>query len=86
MRYAAGRDDAGRPLELNDPMAARLRGAATGSSDAAAIVHSFLTLEEIFGTDLPADARFVEPVRHALQRLMSQGARRTVTDFASQAA
>jgi fructuronate reductase len=82
MRYASGRDDAGHPLELNDPLSDRLRAAATGRSDVAGIVQAFLAVREIFGTDLPADRRFVEPVQAALQGLVAKGARRTVAELA----
>jgi fructuronate reductase len=83
MRYVAVRDEQGRHIEVKDPMASRLNEIARGAGlDAAALAGGLLTIAEIFGTDLPADPRFREPVTAALACLIAKGAAQTVRDAA----
>ena len=76
LRYAAGVDEQGRPIDVRDPLAARLEALAVG--DPAAQARAMLGVREIFGEDLAADPRFVEPVSRALVRLWREGARAAV--------
>jgi fructuronate reductase len=76
IRYAAGSDEKGRPIEVRDPLAPRfteLVKAAGSSSER--LVAGFLSLEAVFGTDLPQDARFRFALLQALRALHAQGAR-----------
>ncbi|NBE98151.1 mannitol dehydrogenase family protein [Nonomuraea sp. KC401] len=57
--------------DLADPLAERLRGEETAS--ASATVDRLLTIEEIFGTDLPDDPVFRELVIDRLERLTADG-------------
>lgn len=57
--------------ELDDPLAGRLRGAATAS--AAATVDRLLAVEEIFGADLREHRVFRELVTGCLERLTADG-------------
>ena len=83
MRYVSGRDEAGRPIKVSDPLAQEYERVAVesgvrdgGSPDAFA--RGLLGIRAIFGDDLAADSRFSEPVRTWLASLYSDGAARTV--------
>ena len=79
MRYASGRDEAGREIKVSDPLAgefARIAAAHRGSPRS--LARAFLGLRSIFGEDLPADARFADKVAGWLTALLADGAARTV--------
>lgn len=83
MRYVAGTDEDGLPIEVCDPLAERLRllaGEASGQPDE--MVRKLLSVEEIFGSDLPKDARFTDAVTAHLRALYAKGAQQTVRAFA----
>ena len=82
MRYATGRDEAGRPIEVRDPMARRLLVPADEAGLVAErLVPALLGIREIFGDDLRKDPRFVGPVTVGLSSLLSQGAKQTVASL-----
>lgn len=84
MRYVTGIDEHGQPIDVRDPMAARLRQLAEqAGSSPERLARELLSLREIFGDDLPANSRFTASVTAALARLYSQGARKTVLDLTS---
>ncbi|XMO90797.1 mannitol dehydrogenase family protein [Paracoccus sp. ME4] len=76
LRYASGRDEAGAPIDVRDPMAARL--AALWDDDPARTVQNAMALEQVFPQALRRDAGFVRDLSGALQRLVGQGARAAV--------
>lgn len=81
MRFvSAGQDEAGRPLPLDDPLADRLRAATAGAATPAAVADALLGLPEVFGTELPADARFRALVTDALTTLTRAGAAAAARD------
>jgi fructuronate reductase len=81
MRYVTGTDEAGKPIDVRDPMAARLRELADNTvGDPSRLAQALLGVRDIFGDDLPADPRFTGAVTEALSRLYKVGARRTVAD------
>jgi fructuronate reductase len=69
-RFCAGRDDAGRPLPLDDPLAERLRLAAAG--DAAAAARAMLSITEVFG-DAARDESLADALAAALRALRERG-------------
>ena len=70
LRFLRGRDEAGRELPLDDPMAARLRAAlAPAGDDPGALIQAALGIEEVFGRDLREDAALVDDLAAALDRL-----------------
>jgi fructuronate reductase len=81
MRYATGLDEKGGEIDVRDPLAARIRQATQGIGEAGALVRAYLDFNEVFGDDLPADARFRAAVAKALGELMRKGAARTVAEF-----
>lgn len=83
MVYATGRDEAGRPIELRDPLADRLAAATAGQRDAAGLMEAYLGIGEIFGEDLPASACFRATLRRVLEGLLADGAARTVAGWAN---
>ena len=58
MRYVSGTDETGAPIDVRDPLAARLRALADGAGqDARRLAASLLGVREIFGDDLAQDER-----------------------------
>jgi fructuronate reductase len=81
MRYVAGNDEAGRPIEISDPLAPRLAQIAAGHrGDPAGLARGLLGLRPVFGDDLPADPRFAQPVAAWLAALFAKGAAATVVE------
>jgi fructuronate reductase len=81
MRYVAGRGERGQPIDVRDPMAARLAElAAEAGPDADRLAAALFGLGAVFGADLPKDPRFSFPVTEALRRLFVKGSRATVVD------
>ncbi len=74
MRYvSARRDDAGRPLTIDDPLASRIADAVGQAGDPATIVERLLGLTEIFG-DLADDVALRDLLAAALTELARGGA------------
>jgi len=83
MRYITGTDETGAPIEVNDPMAIRLRGTAdTDGPNSARLSRELLEVTEIFGTDLAANGPFSEEVATHLAELFANGAAATVAKVA----
>jgi fructuronate reductase len=79
MRYVTGKDENGAPIDVRDPMAARLREIADRAGDSAErLAGGLFGVREIFGDDLPGDPRFTGAVTAALAQLYARGAKRTV--------
>ena len=82
MRYVTGVDEHGRPIDVRDPLAARLKAAADAAGpDPERLAPALLEIRDIFG-DLGADPRFSGPVTEALRALFEKGAKRTVAERA----
>jgi fructuronate reductase len=81
MKYVAGIDERGAPIDVRDPLAERLQTivAATGPAPAR-LAPALLAIAEVFGSDLPRELRFVSAVTEALQHLSAVGARRAVAE------
>ena len=79
MRYVTGIDEKGRPIDVRDPLAIRLRALADEAGPVAErLAPTLFSVREVFGTDLPADPRFTLRVEAALDQLFAVGARVTV--------
>lgn len=79
MRYVSGVDEKGAPIDVRDPLAARLKTLATeGAGDAAAIVDRLLGVREVFGDDLPRNPAFASAVTEHLAELLRRGSAITV--------
>jgi fructuronate reductase len=79
MRYVTGIDEKGEPIDVRDPLAAKLRAIADAAGPSAErLAHGLTSVGAIFGEDLVADHRFLEAVTERLARLYATGARRAV--------
>ncbi len=75
IRYASGRDEAGRPIDVADPHAREFaRLAATHGDNAGALADAFIDLRAVFG-DLADDLAFRTAVREDVAMLFRDGAR-----------
>lgn len=82
MRYvSAGSADTGAPLAVDDPLADRLQELTAGASTPAAVADALLSVQEVFGTELPADPVFRELVVDQLTALTRAGAAAAVRDI-----
>lgn len=77
MRYVSGVDDMGNAIDIRDPLAEKIRAIVETSHDENRVA-ALLTLQEIFGSDLPANPQFVQAVEEAWQSLVREGARQAV--------
>ncbi|MDX6749821.1 mannitol dehydrogenase family protein [Geminicoccaceae bacterium 1502E] len=81
MRFVSGRDEVGRPIELSDPLAGRLRAIAEEAGPVAGrLAPALLAVREVFEPALADDPRFRDQVSTALGRLLEQGVRRTLAE------
>lgn len=77
MRYVAGSDERGRPLDVRDPLAAELAAIARAAGPVPErLASALLGVAAVFGADLSADPRVRAPVTEALTRLYALGANR----------
>lgn len=81
---ALGADDAGRQLELTDPLATEIREAMGPLTDARRAAEGALSLEQVFGSDLPDDQRFRTVLSDSLAALSRDGVQSVVLQLASQ--
>lgn len=77
MRYVCGVDDAGAPIDVRDPLSDKIRllVANVGENEKVA---NLLTLQEVFGSDLPKNPAFVQAIETAWQHLVRHGAHQAV--------
>ncbi|GAB7192693.1 mannitol dehydrogenase family protein [Kineococcus sp. NUM-3379] len=74
MRYVStARSEAGEPLPVDDPLADRLRELTAPAGSPADVVAALLSLEEVFGAELPADPVFTGLVTDQLEALTRGG-------------
>jgi len=79
MRYVTGIDEKGRPIDVRDPLAIRLKALADEAGPVAArLAPKLFSVRDVFGTDLPVRPRFTLEVEAALDQLFTIGARATV--------
>ena len=78
LRYLDGRDEAGRALSINDPLAARLRRVIESTVVPAERARGILSMSEVFPPDLFEDQRFTACVVRQLERLHQTGVRGTL--------
>lgn len=81
LRYVGGVDERGAAIDVRDPLAARLKEISDGADDK---VSALLEVEEVFGSDLPADQRFRDAVAIAYDRLVNDGAKAAVKYYVHQ--
>jgi len=82
MRYVAGTDEAGQPIDVRDPMAAELCTAASAPDPVTAL----MSFEAVFGSDLVDNTDLVAAIRSAHQELTAKGATGAVMAYIEDAA
>ena len=76
MHYVGGTDEHGRPIDVRDPLAEKLRAALNNAGpDPVDAVTAILGTEAVFGTDLCRDKKFAAAVTDAYRQLLEHGAR-----------
>lgn len=73
MRYVSGIDEHGQPIEISDPLLVDIQRCAQNSAEGHARVSALLSLEAIFGTDLPQNSEFVRAIDAAYTLLLARG-------------
>jgi fructuronate reductase len=74
MRYVwTAQAEDGSPLPVDDPLADRLRELTADTATPQAAVDALLSLEDVFGSELPADTRFRALVTDSLEALTKGG-------------
>ena len=82
MRYVTGIDEQGKPIDVRDPLSARLRAIADQAGLVAdRLAPALLDVREIFGVELAADPRFRTAVTSALARIIAKGAKGAVAEL-----
>jgi fructuronate reductase len=83
MRYVTGIDEQGKPIDVRDPLSARLRAIADEAGLVAErLAPALLVVREIFGAELAADPRFRTAATEALSRIIAKGAKAAVAGLA----
>jgi fructuronate reductase len=83
MRYVAGTDEAGKPIDVRDPLAADLAAIARQAGPVAErLAPALLGVRAVFGDDLPGQPQFRTAVTRALDALYRQGAKTTAASYA----
>ncbi|WP_411742006.1 mannitol dehydrogenase family protein [Rhodobacter sp. TJ_12] len=78
MRYVGGTDETGAPIEVKDPLAARLRALSDGADTPEGKVAALLGLRDVFSAEMAALLQ--APVTEAYGRLVDLGARKAVEE------
>jgi fructuronate reductase len=73
LRHLGGRDDAGQPIPVNDPLAERLMPLAASDRPAAQVVERLLDVQAVFPAALGARVEFRAGLTDALERLRAVG-------------
>ena len=81
MRYVGGIDDHKQIIDVRDPMVDELKKLVTASDDGIERVKALLTLNAVFGTDLPNNSLFKDKVTQHYLCLMEKGAKQTIQDL-----
>jgi fructuronate reductase len=81
MRYVTGIDEQGKPIDVRDPLSARLRAIADEAGLVAErLAPALLDVREIFGAELAAEPRFRAAATDALSRIIARGAKVAVAE------
>jgi mannitol 2-dehydrogenase len=77
-RYLSGKDDAGKPMPMNDPMLDRLCEAAiAGGKDP----RPLLAMRQLFSEEMASNPKFVKEVEQALASFYDKGTAATLEEY-----
>jgi fructuronate reductase len=82
LRYVGGTDERGRPIDVRDPLAGRLRALSDAAPDPAGKVAALLGVGEVFPPALAADPAFRAGLEMAYGALAARGARAAAAEVA----
>ena len=83
IRYAAGINEMGKPIEVKDPLSQRMQAIANEAGrNPDRLVDGFLSLKEVFGADLPGLSPFRTQLVEYVSMLFAVGAAETVRKLA----
>jgi fructuronate reductase len=86
LHYVGGIDEHGLEIDVRDPLASHLRTVLNRAGEAPRDrVRAILSIEAIFGPDLPRDARFESELIGAYTRVLARGARGAAKELGSAA-
>lgn len=83
MRYVGGIDDNQQPIEIRDPMHEKLKDLVNSTQDGIDRVNALLSLDQVFGDDLPNNAQFKQTITEHYLSLMQKGAKQTICELIS---
>lgn len=83
MRYVGGIDDNQQPIDIRDPMHEKLKELVNSTQDGIDRVNALLSLDEVFGNDLPNNTQFKQIITEHYLSLMQKGAKQTICDLIS---
>ncbi|WP_392563526.1 fructuronate reductase [Orbus wheelerorum] len=81
IRYVGGIDDNHQAIEIKDPMANQLKTLINASNDGIDRVNTLLSLQSVFGPDLPENNNFKQCVISHYLDLMTHGAKQTIKNL-----
>ncbi|MDR0806003.1 MAG: fructuronate reductase [Enterobacteriaceae bacterium] len=81
IRYVGSVDEQGQPIDVSDPLLEQLKALVNGSPQGTERVKALLSLETVFGKELPQNPRFVSAVTDAYLNLLKNGARESVAQL-----
>ena len=81
MRYVSAKDDKGDDIEISDPCIDKIKELVNNSIDGLERVTSLLSLQNVFGSDLPQNKYFVDCVLTYYLSLKNKGAKVTVLEL-----
>ena len=82
MQYVLGRDEAGSPIDVQDPLAETFSRIATQThDDVEDLVAEFVGLQQVFGSDLITEKRFVSTLAGQFRLIVEQGAVGAVREY-----
>lgn len=80
MQYVGGVDEKGAFIDVQDPLAERLKQLSVSAKDAKGKIDALLTVEEIFPDDLSSNLVFRESLIKAMSALIHKGAQACVAE------
>ncbi len=78
MRYVSGVGEQGKPIDVRDPMAEKLRAICDAHGLNASVVPALLAVEAIFDPEIGQDERVQKAVTQAYRSLITHGAKASV--------
>lgn len=82
MLYARGIDETGQAIDVRDPLRDEIQARIKDKESPPDLLDAYLSIDQIFGTDLPANPEFRSTMLQSLSALMQEGSAKCVASFA----